>query len=55
MKRIFFTSLLVMVMVGSVFATGLAASKVLHMYTAFDTEEAKYYTLKLLRKRQELR
>ena len=43
MKRIFFTSLLVMVMVCSVFITGLTASKVLHMYTAFDTEQAKYY------------
>jgi len=43
MKRLTLVLLLVMVMVGSVFLTGLAASKVLHLYTAFDTEEAKYY------------
>jgi iron(III) transport system substrate-binding protein len=43
MKRLTLTVLLVMVMVCSVFLTGLAAGKVLHMYTAFDTEEAKYY------------
>lgn len=43
MKRLTLVLLLIMVMVCSVFATGLAASKVLHMYTAFDTEEAQYY------------
>ncbi len=43
MKRLTLTVLLVMVMVCSVFVTGLAAGKVLHIYTAFDTEEAKYY------------
>jgi len=43
MKRLTLTVLLVMIMVCSVFLTGLAAGKVLHMYTAFDTEEAKYY------------
>lgn len=43
MKRLTLTVLLVMVMVCSVFVTGLTAGKVLHMYTAFDTEEAKYY------------
>jgi len=43
MKRLTSALLLVMVIVGSVFITGLTASKVLHMYTAFDTEEAKYY------------
>ena len=43
MKRLTLTVLLVMVMLCSVFVTGLAAGKVLHMYTAFDTEEAKYY------------
>ncbi len=43
MKRLTLTVLLVMVMVCSVFVTGLAAGEVLHMYTAFDTEEAKYY------------
>lgn len=43
MKRLTLTLLMVMVMLCSVFVTGLAAGKVLHMYTAFDTEEAKYY------------
>jgi len=43
MKRLTLIVLLVMVMLCSVFVTGLAAGKVLHMYTAFDTEEAKYY------------
>ena len=43
MKKLTLTLLLVMVMVCSVFVTGLAADKVLHMYTAFDTAEAKYY------------
>jgi len=43
MKRLTLTVLLVMVMLCSVFVTGLAAGKVLHIYTAFDTEEAKYY------------
>jgi iron(III) transport system substrate-binding protein len=43
MKRLTLTLLLVMVMVCSVFITGLAAGKVLHLYTALDTTEAKYY------------
>lgn len=43
MKRLTLTVLLVMVMVGSVFLTGLAAGEVLRIYTAFDTAEAKYY------------
>jgi len=43
MKRLTLTVLLVMVMVCSVFVTGLAADKVLHMYTAFDADQAKYY------------
>jgi len=43
MKKLTLTVLLIMVMLCSVFVTGLAAGKVLHMYTAFDTEEAKYY------------
>lgn len=43
MKRLTLTVLLVMVMVCSVFVTGLAAGEVLRIYTAFDTEEAKYY------------
>ncbi len=43
MKRLTLTALLVMVMVCGVFVTGLAAGEVLHMYTAFDTAEAKYY------------
>ena len=43
MKRLTLTVLLVMVMLCSVFVTGLAAGKVLHMYTAFDTDQAKYY------------
>jgi len=43
MKKLILTLLLVMVMVGSVLISGLAAGKVLHIYTAFDTEEAKYY------------
>lgn len=43
MKRLTLTVLLVMVMLCSVFVTGLAAGKVLRIYTAFDTEEAKYY------------
>lgn len=43
MKRLTLTLLMVTIMLCSVFVTGLAAGKVLHMYTAFDTEEAKYY------------
>ena len=43
MKKLTLTVLLIMVMLCSVFVTGLAAGNVLHMYTAFDTEEAKYY------------
>lgn len=43
MKRLTLTVLLIMVMLCSVFVTGLAAGKVLRIYTAFDTEEAKYY------------
>ena len=43
MKRVIFTSLLVAVFVFSGFATSHAAGKVLHIYEAFDTEEAKYY------------
>jgi len=43
MKKLTLTLLMVAIMLCSVFVTGLAAGKVLHMYTAFDTEEAKYY------------
>ena len=43
MKKLTLTLLMVTIMLCSVFVTGLAAGKVLHMYTAFDTEEAKYY------------
>ena len=43
MKKLTLTLLMVTIMLCSVFVTGLAADKVLHMYTAFDTEEAKYY------------
>jgi len=43
MKRLTLLLLLVTVIVFSVLATGLAAGNVLHMYTAFDTEEAQYY------------
>lgn len=43
MKKLTLTLLMVAIMLCSVFITGLAAGKVLHMYTAFDTEEAKYY------------
>ena len=43
MKRVIFLSLLVAVFVFSGFATSHAAGKVLHIYEAFDTEEAKYY------------
>ena len=43
MKKLTLTLLMVTIMVCSVFVTGLAAGKVLHMYTAFDTEEARYY------------
>jgi len=43
MKRLTFIFLLVMVIVCIVFATSLAQKKVLHLYTAFDTDQAKYY------------
>ncbi|HAJ33205.1 MAG TPA: ABC transporter substrate-binding protein [Candidatus Atribacteria bacterium] len=43
MKKLTLTLLMITIMLCSVFVTGLAAGKVLHMYTAFDTEEAKYY------------
>ena len=43
MKKLTLTLLMVTIMLCSVFVTGLAAGKVLHIYTAFDTEEAKYY------------
>jgi len=43
MKRLTFIFLLVMVIVCIVFTTGLAQKKVLHLYTAFDTDQAKYY------------
>jgi len=43
MKKLTLTLLMVAILLCSVFVTGLAAGKVLHMYTAFDTEEAKYY------------
>ena len=43
MKRLTFIFLLAIVIVCMVFTTGLAQKKVLHIYTAFDTEEAKYY------------
>jgi len=43
MKKLTLTLLMVAIMLCSVFVTGMAAGKVLHMYTAFDTEEAKYY------------
>ncbi len=43
MKKLTLTLLMVTIILCSVFVTGLAAGKVLHMYTAFDTEEAKYY------------
>ena len=43
MKRFIFTFLLVAIVVFSGFTLVQAEQKVLHMYTAFDTEEAKYY------------
>ncbi|HZK10768.1 MAG TPA: extracellular solute-binding protein, partial [Atribacterota bacterium] len=43
MKKLTITLLMVIIMLCSVFVTGLAAGKVLHIYTAFDTEEAQYY------------
>jgi len=43
MKKLTLTLLMVTIMLCSVFVTGLAAGKVLHMYTAFDTDQAKYY------------
>jgi len=43
MKKLTLTLLMITIMLCSVFVTGLAAGKVLHIYTAFDTEEAKYY------------
>jgi hypothetical protein len=42
MKRAIFTLLLVVVFVLSGLATVQAAKKVLHIYDAFDTAEAKY-------------
>jgi hypothetical protein len=41
MKRLIFLSLLIVVFVFSGFTTVYAAGKVLHIYEAFDTEEAK--------------
>ena len=43
MKRVILLSLLVAVFVFSGFTAVYAAGKVLHIYEAFDTEEAKYY------------
>ncbi|MCK5766875.1 MAG: ABC transporter substrate-binding protein [Candidatus Atribacteria bacterium] len=43
MKKLTLTLVRVAILLCSVFVTGLAAGKVLHMYTAFVTEEAKYY------------
>ena len=43
MKRLILTMLLVMVIVGSVFIIGLAADKVLHLYTSITLGEDKYY------------
>jgi iron(III) transport system substrate-binding protein len=43
MKKGMLMALLVAVFVFSGFATSYAAGKVLHIYDAFDTEEAKYY------------
>jgi len=43
MKKVVLMSLLAAVFVFSGFATSYAAGKVLHIYDAFDTEEAKYY------------
>jgi iron(III) transport system substrate-binding protein len=43
MKRFILTCLLVAIVVFSGFTPVQAATKVLHIYTAFDTEEAKYY------------
>jgi len=43
MKRLTLIFLLAMVIVCFVFTTGLAQKKVLRLYTALDTEEAKYY------------
>ena len=43
MKRVIFLSLLVAVFVFSGFTTSHSAGNVLHIYEAFDTEEAKYY------------
>ena len=43
MQKLNLTIFMVFVMLCSIILTGLAADKVLHMYTAFDTEEAKYY------------
>jgi len=43
MKKLTLTLLMVTIMLCSVFVTGLAAGKVLHMYTSFDTDQAKYY------------
>jgi len=43
MKRAILVLVLVAVFVLSGFSTGHAAGKVLHIYEAFDTAEAKYY------------
>ncbi len=44
MKRVLFVLLMVFLVVAFAFGTGQAEKKkVLHIYTAFDTEEAKYY------------
>ena len=43
MKRVTLTLLLIAVFVCAMFTTIHAAGKVLHIYEAFDTEEAKYY------------
>ena len=43
MKKVIFRLLFVFVFVLGTFSTGYAADKVLHIYEAFDTEEAKLY------------
>jgi len=50
MKKLTLTLLMVAILLCSVFVTGLAAGKVLHMYTAFDTEEAKILYRSFLKK-----
>jgi len=43
MRKLNLALLLVLILLCSLVVTGYAADKVLHIYTAFDTEEAKYY------------